>query len=109
MNTDIYTLGIKALAGEQLTDEERTRLQKRNAKYEFVRFLYMEKMADAKLVDFHFTPGEGFETTPTIDIVNELLKFNLAIKNGNVKPLNFGDSKWINNPPSTGRTKTTLK
>jgi hypothetical protein len=106
MNTDIYELAAKALIGEELTVEEKTRLQKRNAKYALVRFLYMEKMADAGLKDFQFTPGDEFETIPTIDIVNTLLNINEQLKDA--KPFSFGDGSWVNNPPKTGRKKTKL-
>lgn len=106
MNTDIYELAAKALIGEKLTVEEKTRLQKRNAKYELVRFLYMEKMADAGLKDFQFTPGDGFETIPTIDIVNTLLNINEQLKDA--KAFSFGDGSWDHNIPKTGRKKRKL-
>lgn len=70
-----------------------------NTKYELVRFLYMEKMKGTGLTKFHFTPGYKFETTPIIDIVNELM---------NIKVLNFSNADWIHNPPKTGRVKTKL-
>ena len=71
-----------------------------NTKYELVRFLYMEKMKGTGLTKFHFTPGEKFATTPTIDIVNELM---------NIKSLRFNDSDYcVHNPPKTGRVKTKL-
>ena len=108
MNTDIYELAAKQLIGEELSVEEKTRLQKRNSKYELVRFLYLEKMKGLGLTNFHFTPGDGFETTPTIDIVNTLVNsMEDIIKNAT--PLDFGDLRWVHNPPNTERTKTTLK
>lgn len=106
MNTEIYELAIKSLLGEEITREEKLRLQRRNAKYELVRFLYMEKMKDAGLKDFHFTPGESFEDTPTLDIVNSLIAVNEELKNAT--PLDFGDFSLINNPPVTGRPKIKL-
>lgn len=110
MNTDIYELAIKSLVGEELTNEEKLRLQRRNAKYELVRFLYIEKMKETGLKDFHFTPGDSFEDTPTIDIVNSLIAISEELKNAT--PLDFGDSHWVDNkygqPPNTGRVKTAL-
>lgn len=46
--------------------------------------------------------------TPTIDIVNDLIKFNKAIKNGNHKVADFEDLDWVHNPPLSGKEKTTL-
>jgi len=106
-----FELTMKALGGEEITDDEKLYLQKRNAKYELVRHIYMEKMEHEKtgLVNFQFTPGENFVDTPTIDIVNELLKFNEAIKNGDYEILDFGDLKLKkSNPPDTGKEKTSL-
>jgi hypothetical protein len=106
-----FDLTLKALSGEELTDDEKKYVRERNAKYELVRYIYVEKMKHdkSKLVDFHFTPGEGFMDTPIIDIVNGLLDMNEAMKNGDYEVLDFGDASWEHNPPNTGRTKTTLK
>ena len=107
-----FELAMKALDGEELTDDEKLYVQKRNAKYELVRYVYMEKMEheNAGLKDFHFTPGENFVDTPTIDIVNELLNFNEAIKNGDYETLDFGDLRWKeSNPPKTNIEKIDLK
>lgn len=110
MNTEIYELAIKSLLGEELTDDEKLRLQRRNSKYELVRYVYMEKMKHdgLELQNFQFSPGESFMETPIIDIVNGLLKMHEAIKNGDYEVLDFGDSHWVNNPPKTGREKTKL-
>ena len=106
-----YELTMKAFSGEQLTDDESKYLRARNAKYELVRYVYIEKMKHegSELKQFHFTPGESFMDTPIIDIVNDLMKFNEAIKNGKVKPLTFGDSSLVkHNSPHSGQEKTTL-
>jgi len=105
-----FELTMKAFSGEQLTDDESKYLRARNAKYEIVRYVYMEKMKHegSGLTQFHFTPGDNFIDTPVIDIVNGLLKLNQAIKDGNVKSLDFGDGSWEHNPPHTGREKTEL-
>jgi hypothetical protein len=105
-----YELTLKMFSGEQLTDDESKYLRARNAKYEFVRYVYMEKMKHegSELKQFHFTPGESFMDTPIIDIVNDLLKINEAIKNGDSKVYNFGDLRWKDNPPHSGKEKTTL-
>lgn len=106
-----YELTMKAFSGEQLTDDESKYLRARNAKYELVRYVYIEKMKHegSELKQFHFTPGESFMDTPIIDIVNDLMKFNEAIKNGKVKPLNFGDLSLVkHNPPHSGKEKTEL-
>jgi hypothetical protein len=70
----------------------------------------MEKMEHegSKLTDFHFTPGDSFVDTPIIDIVNSLLKIKENIKDGKVTPLDFGDLNWRDNPPHSGKEKTTL-
>jgi hypothetical protein len=84
-------LTLKALTGKKLTDEESKRFRDRNAKYEIIRFLVMEKQrADGvDLKDFHFTPGDNFEETPTIDVVNEIIESFSAPW----KPMNFGDKR----------------
>jgi hypothetical protein len=70
----------------------------------------MEKMKHegSGLTNFQFSPGESFIDTPIIDIVNELLKMNESIKNGNYEVVDFGDSNRKHNPPHTGKTKRTL-
>ncbi len=78
MNDRAFELTSKALMGEQLTDEELKYLQKRDAKYKLVRYMYLEKVnagsPSPEVTNFHFTPGDGFDEMPTIDIVNELVK-----------------------------------
>ena len=103
-------LTMKSLSGEEPTDDESKYLRARNAKYEFVRYVYMEKMKHdgSGLTNFQFTPGESFMDTPIIDIVNDLLKINEAIKNGDSKVYNFGDLRWKDNSPHSGQEKTTL-
>jgi hypothetical protein len=105
-----YDLAMKAIGGKELTEDENKYLRERNAKYALVRYVYMEKMKHegSELTDFHFTPGDSFVDTPIIDIVNELLKFNQAIKDGKVKPLDLGDLNWRDNPPHSGKEKSTL-
>jgi hypothetical protein len=79
-----FEITTDLLMGKDVSDEDKLWLQKRNAKYEIVRVLYMEKMkADGmELKNFQFTPGDTFAETPTIDILNDLLKFSEAIKHG---------------------------
>ena len=110
-----YRLTMKAIGGKELTDDEAKYLRERNAKYELVRYVYMEKMKHegSGLTDFHFTPGDSFVDTPIIDIVNDLMKFNEAIKNGNYEVADFEDLDWnddpsAHKPPHSGRRKTTL-
>ena len=104
------TIAMKAMSGRELADDEAKYLRERNAKYELIRYVYMEKMKHegSGLTNFHFTPGESFMDTPIIDIVNDLLKFNRAIEDGKVTPLDFGDLNWRDNPPRSGKEKTTL-
>ena len=103
-------LTMKAFSGEQLTDDESKYLRARNAKYEIVRFIYMEKMKHegSGLTNFHYTPGDSFMDTPIIDIVNDLLKINEVIKNGDYEVADFGDSNRKHNPPHSGKEKTAL-
>jgi hypothetical protein len=100
-----FELTMKSLTSEGLTDDEAKYLRERNAKYELVRYVYMEKMKHegSELVNFQFYPGESFVDTPIIDIVNDLMKFNEAIKNGNYEAVD-----WEHNPPHSGKEKTTL-
>ena len=106
-----YDLTIKAALGQSLTDDENQCLSNRNAKYELVRYVYIEKMRHdgVDLQNFHLTPGESFMNTPIIDIVNGLLEVNEAIKNGDYEVVDFGDSSLVkSNTPHTGKEKTTL-
>ena len=106
-----FELTMKAMSGEELTDDEKNYVRLRNAKYELVRYVYMEKMEHegSKMVNFQFSPGDSFMDTPIIDIVNNLLEFNQAIKDGKVTPLSFGDVTLVkHNPPHSGKEKTTL-
>ncbi len=108
MNLDIYELSAKALVGEQLTDEEKAKLKNYNTKYALVRYLVSEKRKaeGVNLVDFHFTPGSAFLETPTLDVVNGIIKsFSLP-----ATPLDFGDLRWkeeshFGNPPHTSQVK----
>lgn len=96
-----FELGTKALLGEHLTDEEKSYLRNRDIKYKLVRFLYMEK-ANSKngpqTINFQFTPGDSFDDTPTIDIVNSLLKVTSKMKGANKQ----------SNPPHTGMVKKSI-
>jgi hypothetical protein len=82
-------------------------MRDRNAKYELVRYVYMEKMKHegSEITQFHFTPGDGFMETPIFDIVNDLMKINEAIKNGDYEIANWND---VDGPPHTGIKKTEL-
>jgi hypothetical protein len=104
-----FELTTKALMGEQLTDEEKSYLHVRDAKYKLVRFLYMEKTNSKdgpRVTNFHFTPGESFDDTPIIDIVNTLLYISKQLKHA--VPVQFDDSNKYGNPPHTGMVKRTL-
>lgn len=98
---DIYELSAKVIIGDELSGDEKLRLQKYNAKYELVRFLYTEKTnaSDSKVSQFHFTPGDKFMDIPTIDIVNELLKVFKGIDDSYSRE---------HKPPETGLQKRTL-
>lgn len=109
MKNDAYLLFAKAIAGEDLSDDENKYLREYNIRYTLVRFLVMEKLNVNKPTtkDFQFTPGDEFMTMPIIDIVNSLVEIYDNLKYA--EPLDFGDSSFvISNPPVTGRTKTTL-
>jgi hypothetical protein len=106
MNFDVYALSAKALVGEQLSDEEKSKLQNYNTKYALVRYLVAEKQrhSGVNLADFHFTPGTGFLETPALDVANEIIKsFSLP-----ATPIRFDDLKWEDNPPHSGKVKRTL-
>lgn len=110
MDMKAFDLTMKTFVCEELTDEEKMYLQKRDAKYKLVRYIYMEKMNhdNAGLTQFEFTPGDAFNDTPIIDIVNGLLKINQDIKDGKYTPQVFGDSNRMSNPTKTGRVKINL-
>jgi hypothetical protein len=99
---DIYELSAKMILGDELSVDEKVRVQKYNAKYELVRFLYMEKMnaGSSKVSQFYFTPGNKFIDIPTIDIVNELVKCFEGIDDGRYSR--------EHNPTETGLQKRTL-
>lgn len=110
-----FRLTMKSLTSEGLTDDEKKYMHERNAKYELVRYVYMEKMKHegSGLTDFHFTPGDSFVDTPIINIVNGLLKLNKDIKSGKVVPVDFGDLDWnddpsAHKPPHSGIQKRPL-
>ena len=95
-----FDLTMKALSGEQLTDEQKLLLQKRDAKYKLVQYVYMEKMNhdNVGLMAFEFTPGATFDDTPIVDIVNQLLKLDQDIKDGkHGPPVMFSDSNCMSN------------
>jgi len=102
-----FELTMKSISGEELTDAEKKYMRERNAKYELVRYVYMEKMKHegSSITQFHFTPGESFIDTPIIDIVNDLMKINESIKNGDYEIADWDD---VDGPPKTGRKKTKL-
>lgn len=87
-----FELTMRSLSGEELTDDEKKYVRDRNAKYELVRYVYMEKMKHDgfELQGFQFSPGDDFMETPVFDMVNSLLKVNEAIKNGDYEALDFG-------------------
>jgi hypothetical protein len=102
-----FELAMKSISGEELTDDEKKYVRERNAKYELVRYVYMEKMKHegSGVTQFHFTPGESFMETPVIDIVNDLMKINESIKNGDFEIVDWDE---VDGPPHTGREKTKL-
>jgi hypothetical protein len=105
-----FELTMKSLSSEGLTDDEAKYMRERNAKYELVRYVYMQKMKHEgfELKQFHFAPGDNFMETPIIDIVNELLKVMQNLKDGDYEVVDFGDSNAKHNPPHSGREKTTI-
>jgi hypothetical protein len=106
MNTDIYILSAKAMFSEDLTDDEKKTLHDYNTKYKLVRYLVMEhrKLQGFELVDFQFTPGDTFLKTSALDVANAIIESF----SGPTTPLDFGDLRWKDNPPHTGKTKIKL-
>jgi len=47
-----------------------------------------------QLTNFQFTPGDKFAETPTIDILNDLLKLNETIKRGEFTEIKFQDKRF---------------
>lgn len=99
------------LGKEPLTDEEKKASREYDVRYALVCFLYKEKAKSMgkDLKQFSFTPGDKFMETPIYDIVHSLLEVDKQIEAGNYKPLDFGDRKWVSNPPRTGKEKRSLK
>lgn len=86
-------ISLKMLVGEDVSDEEKAYFKAYELKYAIVRQLVMEKLAEdkkKKLMNFHFTPGENFMTTPTIDVINTIIETFSSLENAT--PMNFGDS-----------------
>ena len=75
MDMKALEITAKLMAGEDVTEDEKSYLRNYNAQYSIVRHLVMEKFAGDKstvLKNFHFTPGEDFMTIPTVDVVNSV-------------------------------------
>jgi hypothetical protein len=113
MDMKAFEITTKMMVGEDVTEEEKSYARNYNDKYSIVRHLVMEKFATDKskeLKNFHFTPGEDFMKTPTVDVVNSIVKMFSEL--GNAKSVDFGDGSWdgdkYHNPPKTGRVKTKL-
>jgi len=66
-----------------------------NTKYELIRHLILEEF-NGDLSNFHFTPGDKFLETPTIDIVTMLVD--------TIKGMSCADHR----PPRTGITPKNL-
>lgn len=104
---------LKLLSGEKITEAECEMMRARKFKYEMVRILYLEKRNHnpngPELTNFQFFPGNDFENTPIIDVVNELLKFDDDIESGKIVPvpmdLSDYNMKKTSNPPFTGVEK----
>lgn len=111
MDMKAFEITTKILVGEDVTEEEKSYARNYNAKYSIVRHLVMEKLATDKTKDlknFHFTPGQDFMTTPTVDVINSLLGVFTDIENARPEPLNFNDASVQSNPPTTGMPKRNL-
>ena len=119
MKFDIYELSAKALVGEELTDDEKKLLREYDAKYKIVRHIVMEKRKHEgfDLVDFQFTPGDGFMDAPILDLANGIIESFSSP----AEALDFGDltiqfdddgnpiqQRGFGNPPHTGRQKKSL-
>lgn len=105
MDMKAFEITTKIMVGEDVTEEEKSYARNYNAKYSIVRHLVMEKLATDKTKetkDFHFTPGEDFMKTPTVDVVNSILKVFSGF------PEKFDTSKPFGDPPHTGKPKRNL-
>jgi hypothetical protein len=106
MDMKAFEITTKMIVGENTTEEEKSYARNYNAKYAIVRHLILEKKPALK--NFHFTPGEDFVNTPTIDVVNSIIKSFSEFK----LPLDFGDSSHLVNkygdPLKTDKVKTIL-
>ena len=118
MNFDVYDLSAKVLMGEELSDEEKKMLRDYDTKYKLVRYIVMEKRRydGVDMVDFQFTPGDGFLDMSALDVANSIIKSFSALS----EPLDFGDGSMVRdsegkpikgvygNPPHTGRAKKSI-
>jgi hypothetical protein len=102
VNTDIYVLSVKAMIGEDLTDDEKKTLSEYNTKYALVRYLVMEhrKLQGVELINFQFTPGDDFMKTSALDVANSIIE----IFSAELVPFIFNDRK--HNPPHSGKVKS---
>ena len=79
----IDNIFLKALVGVEVSEEEKARWKSYAEKYQSVIEQYLAKRAELGLVEikrFHFTPGDNFENSSVEDVVDELIKFNVAPK-----------------------------
>lgn len=99
------------LGKEPLTDDEQKFSKEYDLRYELVCFLYKEKMKSKgkELKQFSFTPGDKFVETPIYDVVHALLDVDRQTEAGNYEVMDFGDEKWVSNPPRTDKKKKSLK
>jgi hypothetical protein len=102
---EIFTVTTKLLMNEPITDEELEFYRNYCEKYTLVCKIVMEELnkdSSKSTSNFRFTPGEDFMKTPTVDVVNSILKMfsGFLEKNDPSKP--FGES------PQSGRLKKSL-
>jgi hypothetical protein len=112
MNDKILDITRKMLVGEEVSDAEVELLKEYNLKYALVKFIYMEKRkhdaleGSTKLMNFFFSPGSEFMETPIYDIVENLLKFDISVKN--LIGADISEFDYQSKPPFTGMEKRQL-
>jgi len=119
MDNHTFEIATKSMLGLSVTEEEKRHLMEYDAKYKIVRHIVMEKRKHEgfDLVDFQFTPGDGFMDAPILDLANGIIESFSSP----AEALDFGDltiqfdddgnpiqQRGFGNPPHTGRQKKSL-
>lgn len=87
----VADIAVRGLMDKDVSDDDKQFLREYEVRYALVKFLYKEKYnqlyPDQKLINFSFTPGDGFMETPIVDLVESLLEIKRKTDSGQYKPI----------------------